>query len=43
LTLKAQGSVKVSAGSSLDLEGTAAAKVKAPAITLAGNTQLSPG
>jgi len=43
IELKAQGNVTISAGASLMVEGQAAAKVKAPAVTLAGNIQFSPG
>ena len=41
LDLKAQGNVTIS-GVAATLEGQASAKVKGPAITLAGNTQFSP-
>ncbi len=42
LELKAQGNVTVS-GVAATLEGTGSAKVKAPSVSLAGNTQFSPG
>lgn len=42
IELKAQGNVTISAGASMTVEGQAAAKLKAPAVTLAGNTQFSP-
>lgn len=41
LDLKAQGNVTVS-GVSATLEGQGSAKVKAPSVSLAGNTQFSP-
>jgi phage baseplate assembly protein gpV len=41
LELKAQGNVTIS-GISVTVEGSGAAKLKAPAVTLAGNTQFSP-
>lgn len=41
LELKAQGNVKIS-GISVTVEGSGAATLKAPAVTLAGNTQFSP-
>jgi uncharacterized protein involved in type VI secretion and phage assembly len=41
LDLKAQGNLTLS-GVSTTLEGQGTAKVKAPAVTLAGNTQFSP-
>lgn len=41
LTLEAQGSVSIK-GVSVKVEGSASATLKAPAVTLAGNTQLSP-
>ena len=41
LDLKAQGNVTVK-GSAATLEGQGSAKVKAPAVSLAGNTQFSP-
>ena len=43
IELKAQGNVTLSAGASMTVEGQASAKLKAPAVTLAGNTQFSPG
>lgn len=49
LELQAQGDLKLSAqgaaslkGMSADVEGQSAAKVKAPSLSLAGNTQFSP-
>lgn len=42
LDLKAQGNLNISAAGALSAEGQGSAKLKAPAITLAGNTQLSP-
>jgi uncharacterized protein involved in type VI secretion and phage assembly len=42
IELKAQGNVTISAGASMTVEGQASAKLKAPAVTLAGNTQFSP-
>jgi phage baseplate assembly protein gpV len=41
LDLKAQGNVTVS-GVAATVEGTGSAKLKAPAVSLAGNTQFSP-
>jgi phage baseplate assembly protein gpV len=41
LEIKAQGDLKIS-GASVTVEGQGAAKLKAPAVTLAGNTQFSP-
>jgi phage baseplate assembly protein gpV len=41
LEIKAQGDLKIS-GVSVTVEGQGAAKLKAPAVTLAGNTQFSP-
>jgi hypothetical protein len=38
--LKAQGDVKIN-GVSVTVEGSGSAKLKAPAVTLAGNTQFS--
>jgi phage baseplate assembly protein gpV len=43
LELKAQANVTVKAGAQLALEGGAAAQLKGPAVTLAGNTSFSPG
>ena len=40
--IKAQGNVTIS-GVSTTLEGQASAKLKAPALSLAGNTKFSPG
>jgi len=40
LELKAQGNVKIN-GVSVSVEGSGSAKLKAPAVTLAGNTQFS--
>ncbi len=42
LELKAQGNVTIS-GVSVTVEGSGAAKLKAPAVTIAGNTQFAPG
>jgi phage baseplate assembly protein gpV len=42
LEMKAQGNVTISAGAAMSVEGQATAKLKAPAVTLAGNTQFSP-
>lgn len=39
--LQAQGTVTIN-GVSVTVEGSGAAKIKAPAVTLAGNTQFSP-